>query len=99
MEILALNKQSSAGGGAIDIVFYDASAGTQTYPTSYEWGPAGGSPINISAFLPRVDPGDRIYFLMQNSAAPGSGSSILHRWDQTIWATRFIQAGTVIMML
>jgi hypothetical protein len=50
------------------------------------------------ALLPRVDAGDRVYFLRQNSGAQGAPGGVLHRWGQTIWATRFIQAGAVIMM-
>ena len=69
---------------AVKIVFYDASAGTQSYPTSYEWSPAGGGPINISAFLPRVDAGDRIYFEMSNSGQADDNYDRLHQWDQEI---------------
>ena len=74
---------------AVNIVFYDASAGTQTTPTSYEWSPAGGSPINISAFLPRVDAGDRIYFMMSNSGQANDNYDILHQWDQEIAVNAF----------
>ncbi len=74
---------------AVKIIYYDASAGTQMEPTSYQWSPAGGAPINMSAFLPRVDAGDRIYFMMTNSGQTNDNYNILHQWDQEIAVNAF----------
>lgn len=74
---------------AVTIVYYDASAGTESYPTSYEWSPAGGNPINVSAFLPRVDVGDRVYFIMRNSGQADDNYDRLHQWDQEIDVNAF----------
>lgn len=78
----------AAADVGVSIVYYNAATETQTNvagTTFVKAPPTRSIPIKVS--LRDVNPGDRIYFEMQNYGSKGNGSGVMETWNPTIVAS------------